>query len=189
MSWFYFKEFIKFKLISGKHKGHGIHSPSLYAYLRTCVFQKPLLFSGLVIPEYSKRASHRMISVISRSIDYFDPEELCCSPEYVSFLKEIHPDKVISSFNNNIENAARPSEFMVLNIHSLITISDALKLTGKPVKPQIFFLLNIHRTEQNKNLWNQICEMKFDIQVVDLFHFGIVINRGGIKKEHFRIRY
>lgn len=189
MSWFYFKEFVKFKLISGNHHGHGVHSPSLYAYLRTCIFQKPIHFSGPSIPEFTKRSSHRMSSIISRSIDYFDPEELCCSPGYISFLKAIHPDKVINRFNINIGKAARSSEFMVLNIQSLNTNSDQLKFTKKPVKPQIIFLLNIHRNEQNKNLWDQICEMNLDTQSLDLFYFGIVINRGGIKKEHFIIRY
>lgn len=159
-----FIAYLKFLLKSQNQ--HGLHSPFVYSFVTKGLYNKTIKNNCFKNYPELQNLSRKQKNILSKIVNYFKTDTI-----YFDFLR----------FKKSTKNG-----FTILLIENIskLSKSDFVKLNSKDI-------IVIKRIYQNKKTYLKWLELTktSDITVsIDLFYFGLILNRKEQAKEHFIIR-
>ncbi len=165
-------QYLKYQFNASNGKGHGIHSPFVYNFIRQVLNSKNNFSETSTINKYE--------ALVQRIIGYYQPALVM---EYEAFSKDeiLHnintTDKIGLLYLKQISNAEQCNEYFKI-------------LVQKVNSQSIVIFDNIHNTKQIQMFWENI-KLNASVRLtIDVFKLGIIFFREEqLEKENFIIRF
>jgi len=166
--------YFKYYFNASSGKGHGVHSPFVYSFIR----------SVLNIKELKQEAnySNKYRALVIRMVAYY-------MPELVMELEATQLNK--ANVLEEIENADKIGLLYIKKIKNAEDLTSYFNAVLKKINTQsILIFEGIHNSKEMEASWEAI-KMHYDVKLtIDLYKLGIVFFRQEqLEKENFTIRF
>jgi len=166
--------YLKYYFTASNGKGHGVHSPFVYSFIRSVLNNKGL--------KQETNYSNKYRALVIRMVAYYMPAnvlELEASPSSIA--------KVIEEIENT-------DTIGLLYIKQIINAEDLISYFNAALKKlntqSILIFDGIHDSKEMEASWETIKMYKEVKLTIDLFKLGIVFFRQEqLEKENFIIRF
>lgn len=138
---------------------HGTHSPFVYKLADEVIYAK----------------------VLPSSLPAGMPEGF--APGYQALLQNCLGFLGLDALSLYPTNHLQKAVCLNLNLVEQRQVLDLLRLG------HIVVVDEPYRTQKTKTVWQDLCQDSAVLVSIDLFHFGILLNRDEQRKEYFRLRY
>lgn len=188
---------LKYKLLARHRKGFSVHSPFVFELLNNVFFEKEHYYCYNKIEKIVAENTHNFLffnklkyyKLIFRLANYFNAQKILVVGKN-SFIEKIFA--FVSSktqiFNiENVENVRGKDFDLIFFSENYIKNYEKHKFSFKDNSILIFE--NIYQNRKINDVWKQIINDNNLKISIDIFSFGIIINKNEIPKQHYRVAF
>jgi len=197
MKEFFFKtgNYLKYKLLARHRRGFSVHSPFVFELLNSVFFEKEHYYCYEKIEEIIAENRHKTLfynklkyyKLFFRLANYFNAQRVLIVGQN-NFIEKIFAfvsSKVQIFYAKNVKKTDN-FDLIFFAENSIENYKD-YELFFKDNLVLIFE--NIYQSKKNSELWQQIINSNNLIISIDIFHFGIIIVKNEIPKQHYRVAF
>ena len=189
---FQFVNLLKYKLLARHRKGFSVHSPFVFELLNNVFFEKEHYYCYKKIEKIvAENIDNSFIfnklkyyKLFFRLANYFNAQKILIVGKN-NFIEKIFTfvsSKTQFFYAENIEKMQK-SDFDLIFFaeNSFFTFAET---TGK-----VLIFENIYKNRKINEVWKNICNDNNLKISIDIFHFGIIINKNDMPKQHYRVAF
>ena len=166
--------YFKYYFNASNGKGHGVHSPFVYNFIRSVLNNKEL--------SQEANYSNKYLALVKRMVAYYMPSNVMeLEATTLSKAKELEEIENINTIGLLYIKQIKNADDLILYFNAAI---------NKINTQSILIFDNIHNSIEMESGWETI-KMHYDVRLtIDLFKLGIVFFRQEqLEKENFIIRF
>jgi len=208
--------FLKYKLLARHRKGFSVHSPFVFELLNNVFFEKEHYYCyeenekelQKKYPKIFFRKDIKYYRLFFRLANYFNAKNMLIlgnNPCVEKYLLSVSKEIMLMSFEKlDIVSESYLSKFIANNWKSLINNErdekfDLIFFPNNSIENyknynlyykenSILIFENIYKNRKINEIWKNICNDNSLKISIDIFRFGIIINKD-IPKQHYRVAF
>jgi len=200
--------FLKYKLFARHRKGFSVHSPFVFELLNNVFFEKEYYYCYNEIEKIVAKNTHKSLffnklkyyKLFFRLANYFNAQKILIVGKN-NFIEKIFTfvsSKTKIFYAENIEKMEKNDFDLMFFAEGHFDQREksrvqnrflpAVEMTAKKDNSILIFE-NIYKNENINEIWkNIITDNNLKISI-DIFRYGIIINKNDIPKQHYRVAF
>ena len=198
--------FLKYKLFARHRKGFSVHSPFVFELLNNVFFEKAHYYCYEEIEKIVAKNVHKALffnklkyyKLFFRLANYFNAQKILIVGKnsiidkiftFVSSKTQVfYAENIEKIEDNDFDLVFFAEDAMNAIYHCGLDQQQATSaFTG--MRGKILICENIYQNEMINDIWKNICSDNNLKISIDIFRFGIIINKNDIPKQHYRVAF